>query len=249
MKLLHAMPVLSLLLLTACPYVGTKSNGDACVSVITPVGVMMAYAEQPACSPSRIVNSAPTSTKHVKYSEEQREAMAKEAAYLLYPLHNMSQAELRWGAAQIIVERGTDYIIAAYKCNFKLVVQDLAPKLKSVTLKEESQAKTIAREWLYRYSDDQLEVILKSAKEHGPKTRLESELRPQPPVFGGALTHETSPYFGKPTIDELSKKYASYVKQRYASVLASGRYKENDICHEEKNPTTGEYELVPGFQK
>ncbi len=223
--------IASLSLLTACPYVGEESDGDTCVDFVTPIGVMTSVVERPKCDPHRLHNLADPATVRIKYTEQERRAMADEAAFLLYPWSAAAKASHATGAAESIVNA---YIPNAYRdaCAM-LVALNLAPQLENKLPAPEVYYKAAANVLLSRYGDDQLELILKKAKRFGSNTELRNELFPQLPLSGG-LTGYLGGAASVTFVNQNKKNYQAYVLRNYAKLTAEHGSKDKKTCYREK---------------
>ena len=174
------------------PYVGKDSkDGSTCVDVGMPIATNHSSCLSSSAYDARKHPTAPNSSKRVKYTEAERRAMAREAVALLYPWSEADKLSLATGAAELIVN---DQIPSAHinECAM-LVADELRYKLVDKLPKPEVFYKDGTNNLLLRYSDDQLELILNQATKSGPNTWLQSELRPQPPVFGGSIRNMPLP--------------------------------------------------------
>ncbi len=241
--------LLSLVLLNGCVYTGYDSDNERCIDFMDPLEFTMLFVAAPECNPSSVFN-ADDSTKHVKFTEEKRLLMAKEAAEILYPFNAVNKMRLASGAADHIFANTMNNNDAyTSECNAAAVTHDLALKLVSKLPDAEVFYNDIATNWSMQYSDDQLELILKKARSfkedgHDKVETIKFSLSPQPPLYSGNILNNSLSslvIFSK----SYQAEYASYVKTRYAEIVASKRFQISSWCQEKiTNEVTGDYEVV-----
>ncbi len=240
-----AVLVLGLFALCRCaPYGGVDERGLPCLKLVSPIWLASAAIKQPKCSASRVPEAA-ESTKHVKYTELQRLAMAEEAARIFYPWNEANRFKLAHHPASSIAD-GV-YNPAGHfsgECNYMILVHDIAWEIKDKLPDEKTIYSDIAHQWSKRYGDEQLALILKTAKTNGNLDNLKEALNPQLPIIPENILFAAFINLDKFT-QSVQPRYSAYGKQRLAEIRANGRFGKLQHCKRSViNPSIEDYEVI-----
>lgn len=158
------------IMLTACfiPQTGYDKNGDDCVTLTgaDPFSAMYGFVnDRPRnCSNHNQMIKAKQETKNIKLDENQRLAISKYAAKILYP-EDFLHHELARKAASILVDREMPYTasLSHNDCRRVSVKSQLAKDFQS-NENLDSIYNKIAASWSDYYSDDQINRLERTAK-------------------------------------------------------------------------------------
>ncbi len=240
-----AVLFLGLFVLCRCaPYGGVDERGLPCLKLVSPIGLVDAAIKQPECSASRVPEAA-ESTKHVKYTELQRLAMAEDAVRIFYPWNEANRFRLAHHPASYIVDGVYNQEgYSSNECNYMILVHDLAWELKDKLPDEKTIYSDIAHKWSKQYGDEQLSLILQTAKTNGDLDSLKEALNPQLPIIPENILFAAFINLDKFT-QSVQPRYSAYAKQRLADIRANGRFGKLQHCKRSViNPSIEDYEVI-----